>query len=119
MLFRSPRGWRQYNLAPPEKLLKVIVQRSGCFKLVDRGAGMNAAMAERDLAAGGELQRGSNVGKGQIKTADYVLVAEVAAQDSDAGGNAAAGAIGGMVGGNLGAAIGGVHAKAVYLPAGV
>ena len=30
-------GGTQANLAPPQKLLKVIVQKSGCFGLVDRG----------------------------------------------------------------------------------
>lgn len=104
-------GWRQRNLAPPQKLLKVIVQRSGCFTLVDRGAGMNAAQAERDLARGGDLQRGSNMGQGQIRAADYVLVAEVASQDSNASGSAAAAGIGGLIGGNVGAAIGGVRAN--------
>lgn len=104
----DPYGWTQFNLAPPQKLLKVVIQRSGCFKLLDRGAGMSAAQKERELAYGGELQRGSNVGKGQIKAADYVLVAEVAGADSDASGGAAAGAIGGLVGGRFGAAIGGV-----------
>ena len=59
----DPRGWNQYNLAPPEKLLKVIVQRSGCFSLVDRGAGLNAAATERDIGGDLGLQRGSNVGK--------------------------------------------------------
>jgi curli biogenesis system outer membrane secretion channel CsgG len=107
----DPYGWRQFNLAPPQKLLKVMVQKSGCFRLVDRGAGMNAAMAERDLASGGELQRGSNLGKGQIKSADYVLVAEVAAKDSNSGGGAVAGALGGLVGGQVGGLIGGIKTK--------
>ncbi len=102
-------GWRQRNLAPPQKLLKVIVQRSGCFTLVDRGAGMNAAQAERELAAGGDLQRGSNMGRGQIRAADYVLVAEVAAQDADASGGAAAAALGGLIGGRVGGVVGGIR----------
>lgn len=104
-------GWRQRNLAPPQKLLKVIVQRSGCFTLVDRGAGMNAAQAERELAAGGDLQRGSNMGRGQIRAADYVLVAEVAAQDSDASGGAAAAALGGLIGGRVGGVVGGIRTQ--------
>src|SRR3954452_22840420 len=81
----DPSGWAQNNLAPPEKLLRVIVQRSGCFNIVDRGAGLNAATQERNLNAGLGLQRGSNVGNGQVKAADYVLVAEVAARDSNTG----------------------------------
>ena len=104
-------GWRQRNLAPPQKLLKVIVQRSGCFTLVDRGAGMNAAQAERDLAGQGDLQRGSNMGRGQMAAADYVLVAEVAASDNNASGSAAAAGLGGLIGGNVGAVVGGMRAN--------
>jgi hypothetical protein len=107
----DPWGWTQYNLAPPQKLLKVIVQRSGCFNLVDRGSGLSAAQKERDVGSGLGLQRGSNVGMGQIKAADYVLVAEVAARDSNSGGGAVAGALGGMIGGTAGALIGGIKTK--------
>jgi hypothetical protein len=103
--------WSQNNLAPPQKLLRVIVQKSGCFSLVDRGAGMDAAARERDLNANLGLQRGSNVGKGQIKAADFVLVAEVASADANTGGAGAAGLIGGMVGGRAGAIIGGFRTK--------
>lgn len=104
-------GWTQNSLAPPQKLLKVIVQKSGCFSLVDRGAGMNAAAKEREIGQNLGLQRGSNVGKGQIKAADFVLVAEVGSADSNTGGAGAAGLIGGLVGGKAGAVIGGFRTK--------
>ena len=104
-------GWTQNSLAPPQKLLKVIVQKSGCFSLVDRGAGMNAAAKEREIGQNLGLQRGSNVGKGQIKAADFVLVAEVGSADSNTGGAGAAGLIGGLVGGRAGAVIGGFRTK--------
>jgi uncharacterized protein YgiM (DUF1202 family) len=104
----DPRGWNQYNLAPPEKLLRVVVQRSGCFNLVDRGAGLNAAATERDIGGNLGLQRGSNVGQGQIKAADYVLVAEVQASNSNSGGGALAGIAGGLIGGRAGALMGGI-----------
>lgn len=104
-------GWTQNSLAPPQKLLKVIVQKSGCFGLVDRGAGMSAAQRERDLNQTMGLQRGSNVGKGQVKAADFVLVAEVGSADSNTGGAGAAGLIGGLVGGKAGAVIGGFRTK--------
>ncbi len=107
----NPRGWQQYNLAPPEKLLRVVVQRSGCFNLVDRAAGLNAAQAERNIGSNLGLQRGSNVGQGQIKAADYVLVAEVQASDANTGGGAVAGAIGGLVGGRFGALAGGIKTR--------
>lgn len=104
-------GWTQANLAPPQKLLKVIVQKSGCFGLVDRGAGMDAAARERALNQSMGLQHGSNVGQGQIKAADYVLVAEVGSADSNTGGGGAAGLIGGLVGGQVGGLIGGFRTK--------
>ena len=107
----DPYGWTQFNLAPPEKLLKVIVQRSGCFNLVDRGAGLNAAQTERDIGSDLGLQRGSNVGKGQVKAADYVLIAEVSAQNRNSAGGALAGIAGGMIGGTAGALLGGIKTK--------
>lgn len=107
----DPRGWNQYNLAPPAKLLRSIVQKSGCFNLVDRGAGLNAAVAERDIGAGLGLQRGSNVGQGQVKAADYVLVAEVQAADGNSGGSALAGIAGGLIGGTAGALVGGIKTR--------
>ena len=32
--------WRELNLGSPEAIIKIFVQRSGCFKLVNRGAAM-------------------------------------------------------------------------------
>ena len=107
----DPSGWTQYQLAAPEKLLKVLVQRSGCFSLVDRGAGLNAAERERDIGGGLGLQRHSNVGQGQVKAADYVLVAEVQAANANSGGNAIGGGIGGLLGGRFGALAGGIRSK--------
>ncbi len=107
----DPSGWSQFSLAPPQKLLKVIVQRSGCFNLVDRGSGLNAARLERDIGAGLGLQRKSNVGQNQIKAADYVLIAEVQASNRNAQGSGAAGAIGGILGGPFGGLIGGIRSR--------
>lgn len=107
----DPSGWTQYSLAPPQKLLKVLVQRSGCFNLVDRGSGLQAAELERNVGGNLGLQRGSNVGQGQIKAADYVLVAEVQAANRNSGGSAVGGAIGGLIGHRFGAIAGGVGSK--------
>lgn len=101
------RGWTVYDLQSPQKLLKLYVQKSGCFTLVDRGAGFDAAQRERDLEAQGTLQRRSNVGGGQVRAADYILVAEVVAADRDTGGSAVGGIVGGIIGGPIGGAIGG------------
>ena len=107
----DPSGWTQFQLAGPEKLIKVLVQRSGCFNLVDRGAGLNAAERERDIGGNLGLQRGSNVGQGQVKAADYVLVAEVQAANRNSSGSAIGAGIGGLVGGRFGAMVGGIGSK--------
>jgi curli biogenesis system outer membrane secretion channel CsgG len=107
----DPSGWTQFSLAPPSKLLKVLIQRSGCFNLVDRGAGLHAAETERNIGGGLGLQRGSNVGIGQIKAADYVLVAEVQAANRNASGSAVGGLVGGLVGGRFGALAGGIGSR--------
>ncbi len=103
--------WRQYELESPEALIKVFVSESKCFTLVDRGKGMAAAQNERALASGGELRGGSNVGKGQMKAADYVLVPDIVNQNARAGGKNIGGLVGGLLGGRAGAAVGGVNMK--------
>ncbi|MEH3104833.1 MAG: SH3 domain-containing protein [Sphingomonas phyllosphaerae] len=103
--------WTAWNLAPPSKLLKVLVQRSGCFNLVDRGSGLNAAEKERAIGANLGLQRGTNVGQGQIKAADYVLVAEVQGANSNVSGSGAGAGIGGLLGGAVGGLLGGIKSK--------
>jgi len=107
----DPRAWTQYSLAPPQKLLKVLVQRSGCFNIVDRGSGLQAAERERNIGGGLGLQRGSNVGTGQIKAADYVLIAEISGANSNVSGGGAGAAVGGIIGGGLGGLIGGIRSK--------
>jgi curli biogenesis system outer membrane secretion channel CsgG len=104
----DPSGWTQFQLAGPQKLLKVLVQRSGCFNLVDRGSGLSAAQRERDIGGGLGMQRGSNVGQGQIKAADYVLVAEDQAADRDSGGSGVGVAAGGLIGHGFGGLLGGI-----------
>jgi hypothetical protein len=98
-------------LSPPQSLLRVVIQRSGCFTLVDRGTGMSVAQRERELASGGDLQRGSNVGGGQVRAADYVLVGEIASQNANSGGNALAGLAGAALGGRAGAIVGGLRTR--------
>ena len=102
------RWWSDYGLSSPEALIKLFVNKSKCFTLVDRNKGMNAMMAERDLASQGELRGRSNMGKGQIKAADYALVPDLISRNSNAGGTNIASALGGLIGGRLGRAAGAV-----------
>jgi curli biogenesis system outer membrane secretion channel CsgG len=78
--------WTALGLESPEALLKVFVMKSGCFTLVDRGAGFAMAQQERALAAGGTLQGGSNVGAGQVRAADYILVPDIVNRNGNASG---------------------------------
>ena len=105
------KWWLQYQLESPEALIKVYVSKSKCFTLVDRGKGLAAAQQERALAGGGEMRGGSNIGKGQMKAADYVLVPDVAMKNNDAGGKHIGALLGGMLGGVAGAVVGGVSMK--------
>src|SRR5690606_6573928 len=104
--------WTGQRLASPTALIKVFVNRSRCFTLVDRGVGLQAMQAERELAAGGELRGGSHIGKGQIKAADYVIVPDVVSQHHNASGNKIGGLIGGLIGDRTAAAVlGGIDIK--------
>jgi curli biogenesis system outer membrane secretion channel CsgG len=103
--------WQEYGLGSPEALIKVFVQRSGCFTLVDRGAGLAAAQQERALGAGGDLRVGSNVGQGQVLAADYVLVPDLVSSNENARGNAIGGILGGFIGGGAGAILGGINMR--------
>src|ERR1044072_4405471 len=69
--------WREMNLGSPEAILKVFVQESGCFTLVNRGRAMQSRAMERALAEQGELQSGSNMGEGQVKAADYFVPPDI------------------------------------------
>jgi len=101
--------WGDLNLASPEVLLKVFVRKSGCFTLVDRGKGFEMAQQERALAGEGDLQQGSNIGKGQVRAADYILVPDIASKNADAGGTNIGGILGGFVGHGAGAILGNLN----------
>ncbi len=107
------QGWKAYQLGAPSTLRKTFITKSGCFKLVNRGAGMEAIQREQALAGDGNLQRGSNVGAGQIKAADWLLVADVAGQNQNSGGSAIGGIAGGLIGGRFGALAGGIKTNKV------
>jgi len=77
---------RRYNLSSPVSLIRLMVQQSNCFIVVERGAGMRNMMQERQLAAGGELRDNSNVGGGQMVAADFILTPSVVFSENNAGG---------------------------------
>jgi hypothetical protein len=103
--------WRELNLGSPEAILKIFVQQSGCFGLVNRGRSMASRNLERAMADSGELQAGSNLGKGQVKAADYFLQPDIVSSNNNSGGNALGGVLGGLMGGTFGAIAGGISVK--------
>jgi curli biogenesis system outer membrane secretion channel CsgG len=88
----------------------MMVQQSNCFIVVERGQGMQNMMQERALMDSGELRQNSNVGGGQMVTADFILTPAIVFSDDNAGGGGGAlgSAIGGLFGGRAGSAIGGL-----------
>ena len=100
--------WRELNLGSPEAIIKIFVQQSGCFTLVNRDRAMQSRSMERALADSGELQRGSRMGAGQVKAADYFLQPDIVSTSKNSGGGGAAAGIGGFLGhfGGWGGAVG-------------
>lgn len=107
-------GWytilrNEYKLPPTANLLRLLIQQSNCFVVVERGAaGMNAMTRERALMQSGEMRQGSNFGGGQMVASDYGLSPEIIFNNSNAGGMG--GSLGGLVGGRYSgvlAAVGG------------
>ena len=98
------RWLRGYQLGSPSAVIRVYAQESNCFIVVERGMGMQNVQQERALGASGELQQGSNMGKGQMVAADYVLTPYVQFSDNNAGG---AGGVVGGIGRRVGLGVGG------------
>jgi len=109
--------WHTYNLGTPEAILKVFIQQSRCFSLVNRGSAMRSRAMERAMADNGELQAGSNVGRGQVKTADYFMQPDIVTANQNSGGGGAGAALGGILGhfggwgSTVGAVAGGINVK--------
>ena len=110
--------WRELNLGSPEAIIKVFVQKSGCFTMVNRGGAMRSRAMERAMSEQGELQKGSNMGRGQVKAADYFLQPDIVSANRNSGGSnvgaAAGGVIGSMFGGwghTVGSIAGGINVK--------
>ena len=102
-------GWytilrNEYKLPPTANLLRLLIQQSNCFIVVERGAaGMRAMDRERQLMGSGEMRGGSNFGKGQMVASDYGLSPEIIFSNNDAG--AIGGVLGGLIGGGSGRAL--------------
>ena len=104
--------WQALGLGSPEAIIKLMVMKSGCFGLVDRSKGLASRNIERALAEDGELQRGSNIGRAQVKAADYFIVPDIVTSNSNSGGGGIGGALlGGLTSRLSGGLVGGISVK--------
>ena len=94
----------RYNLQSPVGLIRMMIQQSNCFIVVERGQGLRNMEQERALAAGGQARAGSNMGGGQMVAADFIMTPQVVFSENNAGG---AGAAAGLLGRRAGAILGG------------
>lgn len=89
-LAENPNGYTMsssYQLpASPVPLVKLIAQQSGCFRVVDRAAGLRSTIQEQELKESGILRKqGSTVAKGKGYEAQYTLVPSLTFSEQDAG----------------------------------
>ena len=101
----------QYKLGTTVPVLRMMIQQSNCFVVVERGRAMNNMMQERSLEQSGEMRQGSNFGKGQMVAADYTMNPSI--QFSQKGTSGASGILGGfgLLGAVAGAVAGGFNAN--------
>ena len=89
-LAENPHGYAMgaaYQLpASPVPLVKLLAQQSGCFRVVDRGAGLRGTVREQELKEAGVLrQQNSTVAKGKGYEAQYTLTPSLTFSEQDAG----------------------------------
>jgi curli biogenesis system outer membrane secretion channel CsgG len=65
------------RLGPTTPVLRMMIQQSNCFVVVDRSASLNIVMGERSLERTGETRPGSNFAPGQLVSADYTIAPSV------------------------------------------
>lgn len=69
----------------PVPLIKLMAQQSGCFRVVDRSAGLRGTIQEQDLKNSGVLRPNSTVAKGKGYEAQYTLTPSLTFSEQDAG----------------------------------
>jgi curli biogenesis system outer membrane secretion channel CsgG len=87
----NPHGYSYvsyYGSLPrsPLPLLKLMLQQTGCFTVVDRGAGLAATRSEMALQREGLTRKQDNVKKGNVVEAHFTLIPDVIFTENNAGG---------------------------------
>jgi hypothetical protein len=102
---------RRYNLSSPVGLIRMMIQQSNCFIVLERGVGMQNMMQERQLASAGQAREGSNIGGGQMVAADFIMTPAVVFSENNAGGGGAVAGLLGRRAAAVGAIAGGIKFK--------
>ena len=89
-LVENPNGYSyssSYQLpSSPVPLVRLLAQQSGCFRVVDRAAGLKATVREQELKDAGILRKdGNTVAKGKGYEAQYSLTPSLTFSEQDAG----------------------------------
>lgn len=88
-LVENPNGYTvtgSYNLpSSPVPLVRLIAQQSGCFRIVDRAAGLKATVQEQELKNAGITGDAVKVRKGQGYAAQYTITPSLTFSERDAG----------------------------------
>jgi curli biogenesis system outer membrane secretion channel CsgG len=84
---------QEYKLGSTIQPLRLLIQQSNCFVVVERGRAFQNIERERALQRSGELRQNSSFGQGQLVSADYSITPEVlvSARDTSGGGGGIAG----------------------------
>lgn len=88
-LVESPNGYTvasRFNLPEsPVPLIRLLAQQSGCFRVVDRTAGLKAVVQEQVLKDQGVIRSNSTVQKGKGYEAQYTITPSLTFSEQDAG----------------------------------
>jgi len=89
-LAENPNGYTMagsYGLpSSPVPLVRLLAQQSGCFRVVDRAAGLRGTIQEQELKENGILRKqGNTVAKGKGFEAQYTLTPSLTFSEQDAG----------------------------------
>ena len=88
-LLESPRGYvmpSTVDLPPtPVPLVRLLMQQSGCFRVVDRAGGLQGTIREGELKDAGVLRPNGTVQKSKGYEAQYTMVPNLTFSEQDAG----------------------------------
>jgi curli biogenesis system outer membrane secretion channel CsgG len=88
-LVENPHGYTMsssYHLpSSPVPLVRLMAQQSGCFRVVDRAAGLRATVQEQELKNAGIVRQSSTVARGKGFEAQYTLTPSLTFSEQNAG----------------------------------